>query len=1194
MTEFLAQMRMEWRLQWSRPFVWFSLLASLALAAAATIENGYGVRGFGWVNGGDAVATRALMLSVLGILIAAGVMGEALSRDRDAGTEETILATGVGRASYGLSRFAVAFAVILLIGTMFIPGMILGAMMPGIPEERIGPFVATHYLKALAIYIIPNLLLVSSLIYAIAARWRSQTAAFIAALGLVALYATMLMMLGQDVYRHEVFGISALLDPYATIASAEYAMTWTVSQNNIQFRPLAGLLLANRAVWLCVSVALIVLGTLGINRFLQQPKQKRSRDGGALTARQFTRTDNEFLLLLGWELKTLWRQPGILMLLVFAAFSLWWAAASAVTYSFSLPTTDLLIHNAGFYFDKVLVLLLVWYAGDIVWRERQYRVDEVMDVTPGSDLWRLAVKTLALVLIVLLFWVISILVSVVYQIAQGFYDFDWWLYLTDTFLFKAPYYVWLAILAIAMQVVVRQRYIAMALVFVVYLSGPLFDALHLYHPIYRFGETGFFWYSLVDGYGHFWRGHMWFLAYWSLGSALIWLFAWACYARGTEPPSRGAMLRARLAQGPGRAALAILLAGFVLVGGGIVWQSMIQHRWPLFSTSTYMAHVEKTYRQDWGGYPQPKVVGIEAQIDLYPDRRRADMQGTLHLQNQSDADIDRVIVFFHPLLKIAELDLDGIASADAEQSDPHVQIWYLDRPLAPGEGMDMPFRTASYPDPGFAVHNRHDLIPEVQPIEVIGNGTSIMNLNLMPAPGYSERLEHKPAWLRKDLGLPPEWSPLPSTLGNRVAHDTTHLGWVVPMDVTVTTSGDQIPLHAGTKVQDFGVVDGRRKIHYRTDHPSRGWSEIMSARYGIHRAERDGLPPVELYYHPEHDYTLQPMSTALLDAMAHFQSRYGAAPFDTFRLGESAIHNDTFGQRGGLAYMSEMLAWKTDLRRSDGEDLREYAANLMGLAWWSDQVMPANLPGAKSLWSGLPYWTSAIYLHRSRGPELSRQMRLQDMMESYRERAALEDEERAFIDDMKSSVMIRNKGALHIVFLAELVGADRLEAAFAGFMETWRYQPAPYPSAEDLLAHLKANLPPEVAPQLDDFFRHVTNWQLRAVSAQAWPDGAGNWTLRAVVDATKRYSTGLGEEQDAPLDTPLPIVAFGGPGYGAQDVLASEWRALDSGQSVITMTLPQRPARFGVDPYLYLPDANPYDNVIQIQILDAAPDLTTM
>ncbi|MFV0473686.1 MAG: ABC transporter permease [Pikeienuella sp.] len=1181
MNEFLAEMRMEWRSQWARPFVWFCLLGSFALAGAATLENAYGVRGFAWVNGGDAIATRALMLSVLGIIIVAGVVGEAMSRDRAAGTEETIMMTGAGRVSSGLGRFLVAFAIVMIAGAMFIPGMILGAMAPGVPEERIGPFVGGHYLKAVLIYVAPNFLLVSALIYAVAARWRSQTAAFVTALGLIALYATALMLLGQDAYRHDVFGIFALIDPYGNIAGAEYAMTWTVAENNTGFRPLAGLLLVNRLIWCAVALGLIALGTIGAPRFLSQPRQKApSKRAGARALP--AAYDNQLLRLTLWEVTTLRRQPGVLLLMGFAAFSLWWAAASAVTYSYSLPTTDLLIHNSGYYFDKVLVVLLVWYAADIIWRERQFRVDELIDATPGGDAARFLAKTLALLLVVLLFWTLSILVNLTYQIASGFHDFEWGLYLFDTFLVKAPYYLWMAVLAMAMQVIIRQRYIAMVLALFVYLSGPLFDALGLYHPLYRFGDTGFFWYSPIDGYGHFLKGHFQLAAWWTLASLLIWLIAWGAYARGTEPPPRRALWKARLTRGRGGALFAATLAALVIMGGAIFYQTTILHRWPLFNEGRYMAWIETTYRAEWADRPQPKITAISGDIELYPERRAVEMQGAVTVENQSDAAIEELIVFFHPLLKEATLDLAGVAELDEARSDPHVQIWRLASPLAPGASLDLPFRTAGRPDPGFAAHNPNDTIPEVQGVEVIGNGTSIMNLNLIPALGYSERLEHKPAWLRREYGLASEWSPPASTLGDRVAHDTTHLAWVRSIDVTVGTSADQIPLYSGTMAEDYGVKDGRRRIRYVSDFPSRGWAEVMSARYDVYRRERPGLPPVELYHHPAHDYTLEPNAEALLDAMAYFRSRYGPPPFTAFRVGEASLHYTGFGARGGLGFVTEVMGWKTDLARSKGEDLRKNAANLMGVSWWLDQVMAANLPGAKSVLSGIPYWTSALYMHRSRGPALSREMRLQDMMETYRHRAQLEDEERPFIEEMKDSTMIRNKGALHIVYLAELVGQERLEAAFAKFLDEWRFRPAPYPSAADLLARLKAELPAEAGAPLDDFFLNVANWRLNVRKAKTWRDDAGRWRLGAVVEAAKTYSEGLGIEAAAPLDTPIPIAVFRGAGFAPGDVIAEEWLTLKSGRNEIELTLEEKPARFGIDPYLLLPDSNPYDNVVEV------------
>ena len=71
--------------------------------------------------------------------------------------------------------------------------------------------------------------------------------------------------------------------------------------------------------------------------------------------------------------------------------------------------------------------------------------------------------------------------------------------------------------------------------------------------------------------------------------------------------------------------------------------------------------------------------------------------------------------------------------------------------------MTMKFTTSSEPPAGFAVHAKNDDIAEVSPVEVLGNGTSLLNLKLMPVVGYTDRVEHKPAWKRRRLGLPEQW-----------------------------------------------------------------------------------------------------------------------------------------------------------------------------------------------------------------------------------------------------------------------------------------------------------------------------------------------------------------------------------------------------------------------------------------------------
>lgn len=1187
---FLQQMKMEWSQQLARPFVWFSALTFFLLSLGASLEYAWGTSGYTWMNGADAIGTRALILSILGIIVAAGVIGDAACRDKTCELEETILVTGVNRLELSLGRFIPAFFIVLVISAMFIPGMIVGSFVPGIAEEKLGPFVFGHYIKAMGIYVIPNFFLVSSLIFSVSARWRSQTLAFIVALALIAMYVSALMLLGKDVYRHEVFKTFALFDPYGNIAGAELSMTWTVAQNNTIFRPFESLLLMNRIIWAGVSCGLIVLGIFFTPLNIQPSGEKKSFLGSKLQSFfkipeiRFA-SNNEFIIMLLWELKLLSRQPGILLLMGFAAFSLWWTAASSVTHSFSLPSTDLLIHTAGYYFDKILILLLVWYAADLVWREKTINVDQIIDTLPTRDNNRFLSKTIALMIVVLTFWLLAVVVNIGYQVAHGYYEFEFDLYFIDTLFYKAPYYLWMAVLAMSAQIVIRQRYIAIAVVLLVYLAETLLDALGWYHPLYRFGNVSFFWYSLMDGYGHFWTGHIYYLLYWSLFCAGLWQIAKFCYTRGMQPPKRMAMISQKLFSGRSSAIFLTLTALTFLTGGYIYYQTKVLNQWPLFSNNQYMAHIEKEYRAEWGKKVQPQISKITAKIDIYPKQRKLNVKGQLVITNTHQKEITELLVFFHPQLKTAEFIAHNQAVLIEEKSNAYVQYWQLTKPLLAGESLAVGFHTASFPDLGFAAHAQHDDSDQVSDVEVIGNGTSLLNLNLMPAFGYSERLEHKPEWQRKKYGLEPQWTLPESTVGKNSPHETTHLTWVESMDVTVSTSADQVPLHSGKIVEDYFDNENRRVIRYLIDTPSKGWSEILSGRYAIHKEERPNLPPIELYHHPQHDYTLKEMSEYLFDAMDYYSLHYGTPPFDTFRLAEASIHYNSFGARRGLGFTSEVLGWKTDLSISEGEDIRQYASNFMGINWWNDQLIAGNTAGAKIITVGLPFWTSILHLHRARSPELSRKIRIQDMMEMYRSRAQLEDVELPFIKEMKNSSMVRQKGAVSILYLAELLGPDKLEKIFADFLLQWAYQSAPYPTGDDLVEHFHKAISHEFSPQIDDVFINIANWRLKVVKAKTSQLSDGKWKLTAKIDVHKLYSSGLGVEEEAELNTPLFIGIFRDKTFSKDSIIryALE-KGLSSGENNLEFILDEKPVSFGVDPYLLLPDANPYDNVRNVSI----------
>ncbi|MCP4194752.1 MAG: hypothetical protein GY768_29460 [Planctomycetaceae bacterium] len=1203
---FREQISMEFRQQFRRPLVWFCLFSFLALAIGDTLQSGWSSLGNIWINGADMIVRRAIIYSVLGTLAAAGIVGEAMCRDRASQCDALVLMTGASRTTLGLARFLVTFAVVLATASMFIPGVILATLAPGISENQLGPFVASHYLKAFVFYILPTFFVTSSLVFCVATRRQNQTAAYASAVALLAIWVLARMLLGQDVLRYDVFPKYAVLDPFASIASSEYTQGWTALQKNTTFPPITGLMLTNRILWITVGILLVIAGVRSIpmgtscdssggiaSRYLASGRSwlinsllmlGGSQVGGKLRELFRLFSDRSVLLrMIVWELLSIGRMPGTKLVLFFAALSIWWSAASAVTHQFSLPSTDLLLHNTGFYFDKVLVLAIVWIAGELMWCEQSSGVSELLDVQPSSDFYRYLSKTIVLMLVVIAFWLIAIGVNLTYQFTHDYFDFEIGLYLIDSFLFKAPYYFWLCALSIAAQSVIRRRYVAVGVVLLICVSEPLLDALRWYHPIYRFGRVSFFWYSLMDGYGHFWKPHLWLMLYWSLLSTLIWVFGFCCYGRGSQLATRRQLFWKAIRTG-WIGWVTTLLIGLVLWVGNHVWiQTTVRATWPPVSSDAQMAAVERELAAKWRNVAQPRIVAIQGELDLYPSQRRLRFEGELTLENQSQVEIDQLLILAQPGLEVEGIEFEpGGREIESNQAINATEFQLL-KPLQPGERMKMSFVTSSSPPDGFAVHAKNDNIPEVTATEVIGNGTSLLNLQLMPAMGYSDRVEQKPSWKRRKYGLSEDWTPNSAERGKLQPHDTTHLGWVERIDMTIRTDAGQTAWHAGELVKQWSLPDGRQAFRYVIDRLNRGWSEILSGRYAQKKVTRPGMPPVVMVYDPKHDYVVAEFAAAIHDAMAHFTDRYGPAFFERFPVVEQSLHFDGMGARNGLAFSSEILGWKSNLSVSNGEDLIEMAAHMMGMSWFSDQLIPANSPGAKMIHAGLPYWSAALYLHQRRDLDLDRRLRLQDTLEMFRRRGIIDDEESPFLTELKNSTLLKRKGAILMLYLASLVGAEELEAILAGFLDEWKYRRAPFPTGQDFVDHLRRSIDSKYHPQIADLFEHITTWKLKVVSAECSRIPNGKWQLSATVDAGKIRTASSGRQSEVVLETPVWLVAFSGWSFGDHDVIQRRLIELPSGQSTVRMLLDEKPTRFGIDPYLLLPDRNPRDNVISVK-----------
>lgn len=185
-------------------------------------------------------------------------MAETFVRDANYRMEGLILATPIAKWNYLGLRFFAAVGMTLLAFSGYLPGTILGTLMPGLNPYALGPFRPDAYLLSYLLFVIPNLFLASAIAFWLASRTRNLAITYAGAIVLVMLYLASLMMVGMDVINFNQYRFWSMLDPFGFHAFEETRLGWTVYQHNTLMPRLTNTLLINRLLW--ITVALVAWG----------------------------------------------------------------------------------------------------------------------------------------------------------------------------------------------------------------------------------------------------------------------------------------------------------------------------------------------------------------------------------------------------------------------------------------------------------------------------------------------------------------------------------------------------------------------------------------------------------------------------------------------------------------------------------------------------------------------------------------------------------------------------------------------------------------------------------------------------------------------------------------------------------------------------------------------------------------------
>ena len=1196
--------RFELRQQLLRPTCWFVFAAFGLLSFWETTSPALatlGAHGSVLRNAPLILAKLFAMLAILSPLAVGTFAATAALRDHDCRTAELLFSTPVDRRSYFGGRFAAALLLSLL--TMLACGLaaVLGSYMPWLEPDQLGPADWAGYLWTFGVIVLPDILFVTALLFLIASATRSLLKTYIG----VVLLVVLLLMSHQLMANAANQSLAALLDPYGYHTLDVVSRYWSTAEINAQLPALAGVLLYNRMLWgavgllLLSAVILLPLDRIGTGR--RRVRQNVAEVAGpvlvtpaavilpAVSLRHDWRAQiAQFSRWLVFEVNGALRSTPFLVILLFAlmlfAFNL--AYSPRLDGAANYPLTFLVLPTIQGSLDWLLCITLVFFAGELVWHDRDLRIGETRDALPWPTWIAVAAKCCTLVAVVVVFLLCGALVGIGWQLAHGVTRIQPVLYLVALVTMAVPY-VLLAFLCLFVQVLCGNRFIGYALtvlwLVVSKIATPLFGWND--HLVW-YGTTSAAPYSDLNGYGGYLKATWWFDGYWMAAALVLLLLAGLFWMRGVRESGR-IRLRSALASTRGPAAAALVLAMLVFAGSG-VWIFYNTHVLNHTHSASEADLAQARYEQSYAGYrnlPQPRIAAATLDIAIYPSRRRLDIRGSYTLVNRNPVAVDQLLVFYPAGFRVRSVALPPHSIVSRDDA-PHVVVYRLRAPLAPGASMSFAF-DLEYAPRGFS--------NEPQGLFLAHNGTFFSNAmnsdgtghDALPQIGYQPELQLSDPRSRHKFGLPravPAIAPQGDKAAlahNAVASDAD---WT-RFDVTLSTAANQVAMTSGVLKRTW-LAGGRRYFHYVTEAPVPDILPFASGRYAVRHAG-EGDIGIDVYYDPQHAWNVDRILHAAQQSLAYDKAHFGPYQFKQLRLVE-VPYNYAIGAAAypGVIVMRETSAggFLTDLDHPGQLDsVYGLLAHEISHQWWPYQALPANVRGLNMITESFAQYTSLILMKHRYGAAPLRKVFAQDLQLYLNGRRRARSPESPLVDTggAAQGYIYYDKGALAFYTLQDYLGEDTVDNALKQFVDANRFQPPPYPTSQQFLALLGASVALKWQPLIDDLFRKITLFDDRMVSATARRLPDGKYAVTMHVHAAMYYADSNGQQTHAKLNIPIEIGVFAKAAsdeeQGAKPLYLKKYPVKD-GDSTITVIVEGKPYQAGIDPFNELIDQVIDDN----------------
>jgi hypothetical protein len=1180
--------------QLRQPLLWVCALIFGALAFGATTSDAVQIGGsIGNVNRNAPVVVAQMLgiFSLMSMFVVTIFIAGTVLRDSEVGISDMLFATPMRKRDYLIGRFAAGLVACLFIFAVIVAGMLLGPVMPWVDVQRVGPFPGAAYMWALCVLVVPNLFFIGALLMLLAAVTRSIMLVYVGVLGFFVLW----IVAGTFTADIDNEWIAVLSDPFGIRALSRATRYFSTAEANAGLPDIAGYMLANRLVWAAVALVLFSL-TLALFKPQRAGTGKRlfgktktlPQAAAAPTHARLPRIEPHFGPATRWiqcwhiltfDATAVFKSVPFLVMLLFGVLNMVGSSVQMgrIFGTEVYPMTHLMISLLNSSFTFLLVIIVTFYAGELIFKERQVKISDVNDAMPMPDWAPLVAKSLALVGVILAFLFTGVLAAIAVQLVKGGAPPEPMVYLKSVLIVAVPF-ILMGLFAIVLQVVTNNKFIGYLLMIVLMVSQVVASILHYEHNLYNFAGLPGTPYSDMNGLGHFLEGWAWFALYWSLFTVASLIVAHAFWVRGLSFEWRSRVREAvRRLKGASGVALAVCSVAFAAVGGWIFHNTNTLARYEAGDVQMdKQALYEKTYRK-YKNLPHAKVTDVRAAVDIYPDERRVMVKGSYILENKTDKPLDtlRLQVNADVVTTWTNLPAHQVLLNDQEFG---FSILKLAQPMQPGARLPLDF-VVDVRRPGFANSGRADTINL--------NGTFFNNREFFPQLGYqpafelSDRNERR----KRGLGEPERMARLEDKSAQAHSMFGPEADWI-NFETTISTSGDQIALAPGY-LQKSWKANGRNYFQYKMDQKMMPFFAYLSANWQVKKGDWKGIP-IEVYYDGKHAYNVDRMIAATQKSLDYFTTRFTPYQHKQVRILEFPNYQRFAQSFANTIPFSESIGFIADLRDKEAIDYVFYVtAHEMAHQWWGHQVTAANVQGASMLIESLSQYSALMVMEQEYGRHQMRRFLRYELDRYLNSRGSEKIEELPLYRVENQDYIHYRKGSLIFYRLRDEIGEEAVNRALKRFLQDKGYQESPFTTSAELLDYIRAEAPADKHALISDMFKKIVFYDNRVTEATAAKRADGQWDVTMKLHLAKMEADGQGKETPRAYDEAVEIGVFArADGAKEQDerVLFLEKRVLKGANPVVTVTVKEKPFEVGVDPYNKMIDRVSRDNRKEVSV----------